>query len=1428
MTQALSPEFLSLLARPTVPAELGVPTLADLQAIPTPKNGLVIEVVETGAVYQFDTSSSTTTNGWTVLPAADRTAGRWLLKSTSLSVAPLGGANDDWNRLFGIGGVAVTTASVGVQLFLRAGTWLCNTVQTLPRDLWLACDPGVNIVSSLTSTGGAGHLNSVFSYDGFTAPLGATSLTAPATAGSLTLLAGGLAGLSSVAEWIGQEILLQDETSINTVNQRQAYIVRDATGTGPYTLTLDRPLLRDWPSTTNIDRGTRAKNIRVYGNGAKITGTGDRAISFISAWDCHVEGFEIDAPGFDAEYTVSFDSGSFQSGYERIRVKSSKATSFALEACEGTYAKHCYSEYKDSNKFNAAFLVQAGYNVTLFDCHASGRTGSSGAGLLVGFVSDVVGSRGVRVENCSFRGNLIGVDVSGGSQDVDIVNCDISNNTSDGVRVQSLTSPTRVPGRVRVRGGEIKRNGGAGINVDGCKGVRADAVFFEENTGGQARTINGGELKVHGCVGTLSVAATAQFRSNSATDVMSVVDTTMGGTPTGFPYGIWCADGDVSVKGCRFNYDTGDQTVTFVVQQGGKLYLEDVKSLGIIQTNGLIISAGSAHIGPGVDLSGASVPFTLSGGVVDGIAFGGISTIAMTTSNHTATWAEYAASTLALSGTLGTGRNLILPNVQIPWVVKNGTDQVVTVIGASGTGVAIPVGMTSHVVFDGTNFVEQLRALNVSARSDLKSIAVPTDGLTIAVAETSAFYQFDASSSATADDWVTLVANDGTSGRWLLKGGSISLAPLVSTDNAPRVQTVAEALGYKGKLVLLPGAWEWDSVCNLTNANGVCIEMLEGTNIGMTLTAAGGGGGATQVAFRASFNAIRAAGVTGATAAIGDTSILVTTDLANIGERISLIPLGITNLAQMFTVTSKSGSAPNITLGLDDPVEIGALSGSSVQAIVPAQDITIRGNGATISGTGDRACEFNSTESCVIERLKIVGAGLGAMAASFDIGGRRNRFRNVTVFGGDLCTGLSLESQNGSSIEDCDLHDCGKPGDASASIFLPDSTNFRVSRCRIYSGQYGILMTIGDAGSVGVANGTIDNCTILHPRLVGVQIVGGKNITLSNIILRNIPTRSYTPGFTDGIIVDASVRNASGIRLDNISVENISGYGLNLLGTDITGSNIKVSGCAKSGIRVANSSIGVASNVSLTNVASRNNTERGVFLDGSPGNGSTCDVTQLTTSNNVGSGLYLLGSGGGGGRLSVDTWYSDTDNSGGLEGLWTQNHASGTLRILHASVKATSANAWYGVFPGAGTTEIDDYSIDASAASNAAFVDVQSTGTFKFSRVRVTAGSLGIGVFAAHGFAAKIRRGPDVDATITYNIVAPAAANFGTVQVNGTTPVPVSAAILADDFIGFTAKTLGGTQGETPKVVAGTQTTTGFNVFATAGDTSTYNWTTAR
>lgn len=61
---------------------------------------------------------------------------------------------------------------------------------------------------------------------------------------------------------------------------------------------------------------------------------------------------------------------------------------------------------------------------------------------------------------------------------------------------------------------------------------------------------------------------------------------------------------------------------------------------------------------------------------------------------------------LNLTGTATAGYNLVVPTIEKPYIVNNGTDGTITVKTSAGTGVAVPTGKTMWVYVDGTNVVD--------------------------------------------------------------------------------------------------------------------------------------------------------------------------------------------------------------------------------------------------------------------------------------------------------------------------------------------------------------------------------------------------------------------------------------------------------------------------------------------------------------------------------------------------------------------------------------------------------------------------------------------------------------------------------------------------------------------------------------------------
>jgi hypothetical protein len=82
---------------------------------------------------------------------------------------------------------------------------------------------------------------------------------------------------------------------------------------------------------------------------------------------------------------------------------------------------------------------------------------------------------------------------------------------------------------------------------------------------------------------------------------------------------------------------------------------------------------------------------------------------------------------LNLTGTSGGAQNLVVPTIEKPYLVNNGTADTITVKTSSGSGIGVPSGKTMWVYADGTNVVDAVTAVS-SLQSDG---GVTVDNITI-------------------------------------------------------------------------------------------------------------------------------------------------------------------------------------------------------------------------------------------------------------------------------------------------------------------------------------------------------------------------------------------------------------------------------------------------------------------------------------------------------------------------------------------------------------------------------------------------------------------------------------------------------------------------------------------------------------------------
>lgn len=91
---------------------------------------------------------------------------------------------------------------------------------------------------------------------------------------------------------------------------------------------------------------------------------------------------------------------------------------------------------------------------------------------------------------------------------------------------------------------------------------------------------------------------------------------------------------------------------------------------------------------------------------------------------------------LNLTGTATSGYNLIVPAIEKPYIVNNGTDGTITVKNSTGTGIAVPAGKTMWVYNNGTNVVDAVTHLTSLTTVDLTATNTTTTNLTATNATT--------------------------------------------------------------------------------------------------------------------------------------------------------------------------------------------------------------------------------------------------------------------------------------------------------------------------------------------------------------------------------------------------------------------------------------------------------------------------------------------------------------------------------------------------------------------------------------------------------------------------------------------------------------------------------------------------------------------
>lgn len=92
---------------------------------------------------------------------------------------------------------------------------------------------------------------------------------------------------------------------------------------------------------------------------------------------------------------------------------------------------------------------------------------------------------------------------------------------------------------------------------------------------------------------------------------------------------------------------------------------------------------------------------------------------------------------LNLTGTATTGYNLVVPAIEKPYIVNNGTDGTITVKNTTGTGIAVPAGKTMWLFNNGTNVVDVVTHLSSVTLGSALPVTSGGTGVTTSTGTTS-------------------------------------------------------------------------------------------------------------------------------------------------------------------------------------------------------------------------------------------------------------------------------------------------------------------------------------------------------------------------------------------------------------------------------------------------------------------------------------------------------------------------------------------------------------------------------------------------------------------------------------------------------------------------------------------------------------------
>lgn len=195
---------------------------------------------------------------------------------------------------------------------------------------------------------------------------------------------------------------------------------------------------------------------------------------------------------------------------------------------------------------------------------------------------------------------------------------------------------------------------------------------------------------------------------------------------------------------------------------------------------------------------------------------------------------------LNLTGNATSGYNLIVPAIEKPYIVNNGTDGTITVKNATGTGVAVPSGKTMWVYNDGTNVTSPVSYLSTLALGAALGVSSGGTG----AATLTGYVKGNGTSAMTAS--ATIPTTDISSGKALARIDDTNVTlTLGGTPTTALLQDVSMTLGWTGQLAVSRGGTGAATLTGYVKGNGTSAMTASATvptsDLSGTVAVANGG-----------------------------------------------------------------------------------------------------------------------------------------------------------------------------------------------------------------------------------------------------------------------------------------------------------------------------------------------------------------------------------------------------------------------------------------------------------------------------------------------------------------------------------------------------------------------------------------------------------